>query len=248
METSAGFWFLAVLLLAATSFSQAQTVQRYFKVGGTLQLSPQPVSAEITSIVWKYDKNLLAEWVKDAIPLTYYSKFKGRTNLNTDTGVLEIRNMTAEDSGVYSVEINNQVQSQVYQAVEIEAVPQPEVNVTPLVCNSTSESCKLVCEGDVSKAGPVEYFWKKDDGEWEQSGINTMDISNDEETQRVETFSCRIKNLFSDKESKPLHSPLFFLFPSVPSLTTVSNDKGREAPVTLGAVISSLMVVVVFGL
>ncbi|KAL3971654.1 ATP-dependent DNA helicase PIF1 [Sarotherodon galilaeus] len=209
METSAGFWLLAVLLLAATSFSQAQTVQRYFKVGGTLQLSPQPVSAQITSIVWKCDKNLLAEWVQGLISLTYYSKFKGRTTLNTDTGVLEIRGLTAADSGVYSVEINNQVQSQVYKTVEIEDVPQPEVKVTPLVCNSTSESCKLVCEGDVNKAGPVKYFWKKDDGEWEESQINTMEIINDEETQRVKTFSCRMKNLVSERDSEPIDNPLY---------------------------------------
>uniref|UniRef100_A0AAZ1XDZ8 Ig-like domain-containing protein n=1 Tax=Oreochromis aureus TaxID=47969 RepID=A0AAZ1XDZ8_OREAU len=196
METSAGSWLLAVLLLA-----------RYFKAGGTLQLSLQPVSAQIHSIVWKYDKNLLAEWVKDSILLTYYSKFKGRTTLNTDTGVLEIRNMTAADNGVYSLEINNQVQSQVYQIVEIEAVPQPEVKVT-LLCNSTSESCKLVCEGDVNKAGPVEYFWKKDDGEWEQSG-KKIEILNNEETRHVKTFSCRMKNLVSESDSEPIDNPLY---------------------------------------
>ncbi|XP_025753027.1 CD48 antigen isoform X3 [Oreochromis niloticus] len=204
METSAGFWPLAVLLLVG--FTQAQTVEKYFKVGDTLQLSPQPVSAEITSILWKYDKNLLADWQKGLIDLTYYSKFKGRTTLNTDTGVLEIRDMTAEDSGLYSVEINNQVQSQVYQTVEIEDVPQPEVEVRPLSCSSASPNCKLVCEGDVSKAGPVEYFWKKD-GVWEKSQINTMEISN--ETKSVKNFSCRIKNLFSEKDSKHLPNPLY---------------------------------------
>uniref|UniRef100_A0A3P8NC85 Ig-like domain-containing protein n=1 Tax=Astatotilapia calliptera TaxID=8154 RepID=A0A3P8NC85_ASTCA len=200
METSAGFWLLAVLLLAATSFSQDQTV-KYFKVGDTLQLSPQPVSEQIYNVVWKYGKNLLAEWVKDQIPLTYYSKFKGRTTVNTDTGVLEIRDMTAADTRLYSVEINNQVQSQVYQIVEIEAVPQPEVKVTPLLCNSTSESCKLVCDGVINKAGPVEYFWKKDEGEWDQSG-KEMEILNDGETQRVKTFSCRMKNLVSESDSE----------------------------------------------
>ncbi|XP_076748086.1 uncharacterized protein LOC143421853 [Maylandia zebra] len=199
METSAGFWLLAVLLLAATSFSQDQTV-KYFKVGDTLQLSPQPVSEQIYSVVWKYGKNLLAEWVKDQIPLTYYSKFIGRTTLNTSTGVLEIRDMTAADTGVYSVEINNQVQSQVYKTVAVEAVPQPEVSVMPLLCNSTSESCTLSCDGDVSAAGPVEYFWKIGDGEWKQSGTN-MEIINNEETQRVPTFSCRMKNRVSERET-----------------------------------------------
>ncbi|KAL3971653.1 PAX-interacting protein 1 [Sarotherodon galilaeus] len=245
MKTSAGFWLLAVLLVAATSFSQ--TVEKYFKVGGTLQLSPQPVSAEITSIVWKCDKNLLAEWVKDLIELTYYSKFKGRTNLNTTTGVLEIRNMTAEDTGLYSVEINNQVQSWVYQTVAMEAVPQPVVSVRLLVCSSASKSCTLSCDGNVSAAGPVEYFWKIGDGEWKQSGTN-MEIINNEETQHVTNFTCRMKNPVSERDSKPLPNPLFQIpsFPSSSSPTTVSDDTESEAPVTLGVVIGSLATVVAF--
>ncbi|XP_039477960.1 CD48 antigen-like [Oreochromis aureus] len=234
METSAGFWLLAVLLVAVTSFSQDQAV-KYFKVGDTLQLRPQQVSGPINSIVWKFDKNLLAEWVKDSIELTYYSRFKGRTTLNTDTGVLEIRDMTAEDSGVYSVEINNQVQSQVYKTVAVEAVPQPVVSVRPLLCNSTSKSCTLSCDGDVSNAGPVEYFWRIGDGEWKQSGTN-MEIIGDEETQRVPTFSCRMKNRVSERDSKPLFNPLFQIKPA---------DCGHWM-IVLGAVMRSLAIVALF--
>lgn len=200
---------LLLVLVANVSFCQAQPVEKYIRVGDTLQLSPQPVSEQIYSVVWKYGKNLLAEWAKDQILLTYYSKFKGRTTLNTGTGELEIRNMTAADNEVYTVEINNQVQSRGYKIMAIEDVPQPEVEAKPLSCGSASEKCKLVCQGDASKAGPVEYFWKKDDGEWARSEGNTTDISNDEETQRVETFSCRIKNRFSEKESNALDNPFY---------------------------------------
>lgn len=200
---------LLVLLVANVSFCQAETVEKYIRVGGTLQLSPQPVSERIYSVVWKYGKNLLAEWAKDQIPLTYYSKFKGRTTLNTGTGELEIGDMTAADNEVYTVEINNQVQSRVHKIMAIEDVPQPEVEAQPLACGSASEGCKLVCQGDASKAGPVEYFWKKDDGEWARSEGNTTDISNDAETQRVKKFFCRIKNRFSKKESNALDNPFY---------------------------------------
>ncbi|XP_004570682.3 uncharacterized protein LOC101466958 [Maylandia zebra] len=200
---------LLVLLVANVSFCQAQTVEKYIRVGGTLQLSPQPVGGAITSVVWKYGKNLLAEWETKQIPLTYYSKFRGRTTLNTGTGELEIRNMTAADNEVYTVEINNHVQSQVHKIMAIEDVPQPVLEAKPLSCSSASKDCKLVCEGDVSKAGPVEYFWKKDDGEWEKSEENTMEIINDEETQRVKKFSCRIKNRFSEKETNALDNPFY---------------------------------------
>uniref|UniRef100_A0A3P9B1V5 Ig-like domain-containing protein n=1 Tax=Maylandia zebra TaxID=106582 RepID=A0A3P9B1V5_9CICH len=201
METSAGFWLLAVLLLVG--FTQAQTVEKYFRVGETLQLSPQPVSERIYSVVWKYGKYLLAEWVKDQIPLTYYSKFKGRTTVNTGTGVLEIRNMTAADNEVYTVEINNHVQS---RAVRIREVPQPEVTVRPPMCGSSLENCTLSCDGDVKEAEPVEYFWKIGDGEWEQSG-KIMEIINSEETQCVKMFSCRMKNPVSERRSESITNP-----------------------------------------
>uniref|UniRef100_A0A3Q2UZI6 Ig-like domain-containing protein n=1 Tax=Haplochromis burtoni TaxID=8153 RepID=A0A3Q2UZI6_HAPBU len=229
METSAGFWLLAVPLLVG--FTQAQTVEKYFRVGETLQLSPQPVSERIYSVVWKYGKYLLAEWVKDQIPLTYYSRFNGRTTVNTDTGELEIRNMTAADNEVYTVEINNQIQSRVHKIMAIEDVPRPEVEVKPLVCSSTSERCKLVCDGDVSAAGPVEYSWKIGDGEWKQSGTN-MEIINNEETQRVTNFICRMKNPVSARDSKPLPNPLFQMpsFPSSSSPMTVNCGDRSSAP------------------
>ncbi|XP_039478065.1 SLAM family member 9-like isoform X1 [Oreochromis aureus] len=236
METSAGFWLLAVLLLVG--FTQAQTVEKYFKVGGTLQLSPQPVSGAITSIVWKYDKMLLAEWVKGSIDLTYYSKFKGRTNLNTDTGVLEIRDMTATDTGLYSVEINNQVQSRLYQTVEVEAVPQPEVILQPLACDRSS-TCGLKCYGDITNAGPVTYSWKKDGGEWED-GQDRRDLSKLEKDS-VKTFTCRMKNPVSQKESEAFKNPFHQRKPA--------NSDDLHCGlwvITLGAVMRSLAILALF--
>lgn len=202
------FAVLVALLAANVSVSEAQTVDTYFKAGGDLQLSPVPVSEKIFSIVWKYDKNLLAEWVKESINLTYYSKFKVRSKLDIVTGVLTVRNMTSGDKGVYSVEINNQVQSQVYQTVEIQEVPEPTVELQPLVCNSTSGSCRLICHGDVANAGPVSYFWKKDDGGWEPERTDRKELSI-EERNNVKTFTCRMKNPVSVKDSKPYTNPLY---------------------------------------
>ncbi|XP_042082424.1 uncharacterized protein LOC121815435 [Haplochromis burtoni] len=206
MKPSAGFLLLAVLLSAAVRFAQARIIHSYFKLGGTLVLKPASVSARITSVVWKWDGGLLAEWVEDVIPLTYYGRFGGRSEVNTNTGVLEIRNMTAADTGVYSVEINSRVQSQTHQAVRIREVPQPEVTVRPPMCGSSLENCTLSCDGDVKEAEPVEYFWKIGDGEWEQSG-KIMEIINSEETQCVKMFSCRMKNPVSERRSESITNP-----------------------------------------
>ncbi|XP_005473820.1 pregnancy-specific beta-1-glycoprotein 8-like [Oreochromis niloticus] len=206
MKPSAGFLLLGVLLSAAVRFAQARIIHSYFKLGGTLVLKPASISARITSVVWKWDRELLAEWVEDEIPQTYYGRFGGRSEVNTNTGVLEIRNMTAADTGVYSVEINNRVQSQTHQAVRIREVPQPEVTVRPLMCGSSLEKCTLSCDGDVKEAEPVEYFWRIGDGEWEQSGKN-MEIINSEETQCVKMFSCRMRNPVSERRSESITNP-----------------------------------------
>lgn len=50
----------------------------------------------------------LAEWMEDATDLVYFSRFSGRSHLNTDP-LLKIRNMTTAVTFVYSVEINNTV-------------------------------------------------------------------------------------------------------------------------------------------
>lgn len=51
------------------------------------------------------------------------------------TGSVMFENATVSDTGKYSVEINNRVQALTYQIVIMENVPQPEVKVTPVLCN-----------------------------------------------------------------------------------------------------------------
>uniref|UniRef100_A0A671W3N5 Immunoglobulin V-set domain-containing protein n=1 Tax=Sparus aurata TaxID=8175 RepID=A0A671W3N5_SPAAU len=107
-------WIGAVLLLASLNCSEAQIIRTYFEVGGNLTLRPT-VTETITNILWRYNGNLLAEWVKNEVDLLYYDKYKGRTTLNTATGQLEINNMEKHDVGMYTVEINYKVHSQSYE-------------------------------------------------------------------------------------------------------------------------------------
>ncbi|XP_047458602.1 uncharacterized protein LOC125018615 [Mugil cephalus] len=201
----AGFWLLAALMLATLSSAEAQKIPSYFKLGGTLTLRP-PFSGTITSMVYKFKGNLVAEWAENGVPLTYYSTFDGRTHLNTTTGELEISNLTKDDIGEFVVEINNIVQSQRFESVEIKDVPDPSVTVRPLVCDSSSSSCNLFCYGEIKESRPVTFYWRKDDGDWKESE-QVMDITNDEETKKVETFSCRMKNPVSEKDSEPEQNP-----------------------------------------
>ncbi|XP_039638953.1 T-lymphocyte surface antigen Ly-9-like [Perca fluviatilis] len=194
MEKLTGF----LLLLAALNFALAQdeVTPTYFKDGGELTLDVRPPPPEpLYNILWIINGNLVAEWIKDQVtgsvlvPLTYYRPFNGRTTLDVTTGRLVINNMTKADMGLYSVEVNNKVQNERYNAVLMKEVPQPEV-VAPETCSPALDNCTLTCDADTTDAGPVTYSWKMGDGEWKESG-------------KEMTITCRIKNPVSEKESTP---------------------------------------------
>ncbi|XP_039640632.1 uncharacterized protein LOC120548438 [Perca fluviatilis] len=210
MEKLTGCW----LLLAALSSALAQDTTTYFKDGGELTMDVRPRPPEpLYNIVWKINADLVAEWIKDQVtgsvlvPLTYYRTFDGRSTLDLTTGRLVINKMTKADIGVYSVEVNNKVQNEKYNPLMIKEVPQPEVEPKPLTCSFIRDSCTLVCEANITEpAGPVTYSWKKDDGEWEEPGKN-LDITKNG-TSDVKTFTCRIQNPVSERDSKPKDNPL----------------------------------------
>ncbi|XP_045921784.1 uncharacterized protein LOC123981146 [Micropterus dolomieu] len=205
METQTGVWLLAALLLALLN-SEALAEDKYFAAGGTLELRPQPPSAAIREILWKHNGNLVAEWVQGAVDLTYYGSFNGRTTLDINTGRLEINYMGEGNAGLYVVEINNHDQSPSYDVKMIKEVPEPEVWMRLLTCAADSEECTLSCDGDTAGAEPVTYSWKEGAGDWKESG-KIMKIT--KTNTGVETFSCKMENPVSEKESEPEPNPFF---------------------------------------
>lgn len=208
MERSAAVWLLCLLLLTALSCSQARVIQSYFRVGGALVLQPVPVPERITSVAWKHKDKPLAEWVEGKTELGYYGRFRGRSDLSTNTGVLQVRSMTAEDGGVFSVEINSKPQSQVYSVSQMDEVPQPHAFVTPLACSQAMTRCLLHCYGHAEDTENITYFWKMGDGEWEESE-KKIEILNIYELHPVRTFSCRMKNPVGEKDSEPIGNPFY---------------------------------------
>ncbi|XP_039639587.1 SLAM family member 9-like [Perca fluviatilis] len=210
MEKLTGCW----LLLAALSSALAQDTPTYFRDGGELTMDLRPPSSEpLYNILWKISGDLVAEWIKDQVtgsvlvPLAYYRTFRNRTTLDLTTGRLVIKHMTKNDTGVYSVEVNNKVQNERYNAVWIKEVPQPKVWIRPLTCSPASDSCTLICDGNITEpAGPVTYSWKMGDGEWKESGKDLVITKS--ETSDVKTFTCRIQNPVSVRDSKPKRNPL----------------------------------------
>ncbi|XP_076598950.1 uncharacterized protein LOC143328020 isoform X2 [Chaetodon auriga] len=208
----AGFWPGTVLLLAALSSAQAEEFRKpqpsYYEIGHHLTLDVRPTGSEpVTSILWKYNSDLLAEWVKDYVPLVFYDKFKDRATLDLATGRLVVMKMSEADSGEYTVEINNKVPGQRYVAKAIGRVPEPSVWIKPVGCNPSLLSCTLSCDGNTSNAEPVTFSWKKEDEEWEKLDRD-INITKSE-TAHVKTFSCRMENPVSKEDSDPIDNPLF---------------------------------------
>ncbi|XP_041803745.1 SLAM family member 9-like [Chelmon rostratus] len=216
MKSQGGFRFGAVLLLLAvldSALPEDEDKTFYFVVGGSLTLDPGPAGSEsITSILWKHKGNLLAEWVKNEVSLTFYRQFNGRAALNTDTGRLDVKNITQGDSGLFTVEINNKVQGRRYNAKVIENVPTPSARTRPLVCSPAHDNCTLFCDGETAGAEPIIYSWRKGEGTWEISTKEVPFLKN--ETAHVKTFSCRMQNPVSVKDSEPIANPFFKEEPS----------------------------------
>ncbi|XP_053189525.1 SLAM family member 9-like [Scomber japonicus] len=202
--------FMLVLLLSAV-LSSGLTEEKFIRDGGTLELRLK-FSGEINTVTWKLNNELVVEWLKTMNAVTYYSVFEGRTTLDKETGTLNITNMSPADSGEYTVEINNMVLPERYNVKLIKEVPQPVVELNLLSWSDASDNCTLVCDGKsdeavaLTEAEPVIYSWKMGEGEW-MDGEKSRNITNDKETQRVETFSCRMKNPISEKQSDPIPNP-----------------------------------------
>ncbi|XP_038143396.1 uncharacterized protein LOC119785067 [Cyprinodon tularosa] len=195
---------IAVLLLLG---HLAAAEVQYYGTGGSLVLGPK-FSGAITSITWKHKGNIVAEWIDGSVDLEYLGDLKGRLDLNLKTGVLTVKNMMKADQGVFSVEINNKVLPDTFEATWIRILNDSEVVVIPsLTCSSQSQSCSLRCGEEIKDAGPIQYFWKKgENGKWEE-GERTIEIENTDETGRFKTFSCKAENPVSEKESKPEENP-----------------------------------------
>ncbi|KAM7408247.1 hypothetical protein PAMA_002107 [Pampus argenteus] len=200
---SGSYLLLAVLLAVQWSYS----AQEAYREGGELNLKPQ-FTGNIDYILWKYNSSLVAEWSKGDVSVKYYRDYDGRTTLDPSNGHLQIKSLSGSDSGVYSVEFNDKVHEPRYTVEVFKAVPRPTVVVKPLACDKDRETCTLTCDGDIDRSGPVTYGWKIGDTEW-ITGDPTRTINNDEKTQSVKTFTCRLQNRINAETSEPVENPFY---------------------------------------
>ncbi|XP_068587938.1 lymphocyte function-associated antigen 3-like [Cebidichthys violaceus] len=218
---------LTGLCVLFAALSLAVTEDAYFAEGGTLTLDVRPAFSEpIKHILWKIGDNLLAEWVEGS-SVDLYRSFKGRTTLNTKTGQLVINNMSQNDTGEYSADINSNVKSVSYTAKWIKHVPKPMVRIRTLTCAVSSEVCNVSCDGDTKEAEPVTYSWKMGAKDWE--GLSGKDIQiTDTKNGHDQNIACRMTNPIGKEVSETVTNPLY-------------REHKKEEPSNVGAVIGAVI-------
>ncbi|XP_038154822.1 uncharacterized protein LOC119792308 [Cyprinodon tularosa] len=188
--------FLSVRLDAATE----ETI--YAKIGDKVTLEPKAstVTAEIQTITWKVGQDLAAELENGQ--LEFYREFKGRSDLNNQTGDFTITNLQYGDGNVYRVEINGNPGDHSIRLQVLSPVPVPTIHST---CHQDSNSCTLTCEGNTTRAEPVNYVWMKKDGSEVNTGREYMITEKD---LGVKEYFCKMKNEVSQESSQPFLNPL----------------------------------------
>lgn len=201
----------AGLLFACFGYNvaAAKTENIYFLGGTSVTLRPPSGSASpITSVTWRHNEDLAAEWSQGEPTFEPYRNFKNRTNLNTANGYLEISKMTDDEAGTYSVEINNLRLEDRYVVERVEKPPVPNVWIKPTV-DQAADRKEAVCQGDVTKAGPVTYWWDvAEDGSWVRLDERIF-VQDNETTRLKKTFSCKIVSPVAEEQSKPEPNPFY---------------------------------------
>lgn len=200
----ARFFSIGVALLCfGHNFAWAATEEAYFGLGKSLELKP-PGTYTISSVEWRHNDDIAAEWTGPGAAEEYYRNFKGRAVLDKGTGVLKLSNMTEAEAGEYSVEINGKrldVQFLVKSVGEIQKV---DLWVKP-----KDGQRELDCSTNLTNVGPVTYSWDTfGNGSWFESGRKLV-LQNNETTQAVKTFSCKIRNPVGEKESEQVDNPFY---------------------------------------
>ncbi|XP_044201044.1 titin-like isoform X2 [Thunnus albacares] len=168
----------------------------YGKIGDKAVLTPASVVNPITSIEWKHGADLAMEWYGGE---TFsYRHFKDRGSLNTSTGALTITGLTPDDSGNYTVEINNKVTSKT-QLLVISPVSKPTLS---LLCEPEMTYCVLTCNGNTTDAEPVTYWWTSGDIRWSSTKEHNITKENNELW-----FSCAFENPVSFISSEKVFNP-----------------------------------------
>uniref|UniRef100_A0A8C9RXK6 Ig-like domain-containing protein n=1 Tax=Scleropages formosus TaxID=113540 RepID=A0A8C9RXK6_SCLFO len=170
--------------------------------GQEVQMDPK-VTAALSSITWKKEKDKVAEWDR-SLGHDYYGRCltENQCDLHNSTGVLVMKGLKQEDEGQYFAEINNKGPAKALQVIVLEPVSKPNMTTS---CSETQ--CILTCVGEETKH--TKYSWKENG---KTTPGNTLTVQKSGEQSK--TYTCVFSNPKSEEHSDPLTE--MDLFPGPP--------------------------------
>ncbi|XP_055072855.2 SLAM family member 5-like isoform X2 [Misgurnus anguillicaudatus] len=129
------------------------------------------------------------------IPTYDDGRFKGRLQLNVQTGDLTITNMRTEDSGEYSVIISDMVMT-LYRFNVYAHLPVPVITRDSCSCSKCVLLCSVINVTDVTD---VSLSWYKRNSLLSNISLSDLNISSislhlEVEYQDTNTYSCAVNN------------------------------------------------------
>ncbi|NXQ53018.1 LFA3 protein, partial [Anthoscopus minutus] len=114
---------------------------------------PVQIDEKIMEIIWKKNKDKVAEWEGQNKP-TYFDPLCNRSVL-METGSLTISNLKKDDAGTYELQYWDSVKDHYlnFVLVVLDSFPEPEIS-----CNASDGVLVLKCIGDFQ--GSLIYTWK----------------------------------------------------------------------------------------
>ncbi|XP_041637812.1 uncharacterized protein LOC121506196 [Cheilinus undulatus] len=197
-----------------------QTVPVYGAAGEDVILRPPLVTETIQSIEWKHNENIAAGWYGNEFECL--GQFKGRCEVNTDSGALTIKGLNLNDSGIYTPEINGKVFSKTQLSV-ISCVAKPSVKT---FCNTEMTNCRLICEGNTAEAEPITYTWFLDGKHGPSDKVLTITKDTKENS-----FRCLMMNPVSNETSENVTNPII--------------KQERDQPVSIPDLVAGIVLVVI---
>ncbi|NXA70546.1 LFA3 protein, partial [Mohoua ochrocephala] len=114
---------------------------------------PVKIDHKVVEIIWKKDKNKVAEWEAEN-RVTYFEPLRHRSVLMED-GSLTIFNLKSDDAGTYELQYWDSVEDRYLSFVLVVLDPLPEPKI---ICNTSDRRLVLNCTADFQ--GPLNYAWK----------------------------------------------------------------------------------------
>ncbi|NXI07517.1 LFA3 protein, partial [Irena cyanogastra] len=124
-----------------------------FGIMGENFIFPVQIDQKIVEMLWKKNKNKVAEWEEQSKP-TYFGPLRDRSVL-MENGSLTIVNLEKDDAGPYELQYWDSVKDHYlnFVLIVLDSLPEPKIS-----CNASDDKLVLKCTANFQES--LNYAWK----------------------------------------------------------------------------------------